>query len=737
MQPQSPLRIWRPQWRFRSYLVVWAGACILLLVALSTFVVVQFAGMQQDISRHEILGTARATALVVDQQLAGGVSDLRALAALRASQDDLGRFYEECKAVANAVKGWVRLARASGETILDTRLPMGAAAERAGASGDFDQAVASKQLLVSNLYYGGSDRAPQFSIHLPIVEQDEVRYVLSLSFPTTVLADLLVAQHLPDNWTVGISDRNRTIMARHYRSEAFVGRRLPAKAPQVPPGKTEAFFPVVDSGGVPIYLASVLSALAGWEVVIGIPQAEADAPLRTSLDRILGVGAVVLLLAIATAWAFGHRLSRAMALLSEAALSLVDLKPVAAFGSTIREIGDVASALETAGERLRDNDNRLRRAQEHLARAQQVAAVGSYEHDFGTGGSVWSAETYAIFGQSPQTYAPTGANFVACVHEEDRALARELIAAIRSGRESPGVDIRIVRPDRSIRVIHVECELVRNAEGVITGYLGTCHDVTERLRLERGRHELEAQLHHSQKLEALGTLAGGIAHDINNTLVPVVSLAKRVRDKLPVGGQDRMSLDLVVGAGARIRDLVGRILAFSRKESAAWAAVDLARVIREALQMLRATIATTIDIEVNVDRAAPMWGDASQLYQVITNLVTNSAQAIGDAPGRITISLEERSGAKDEARVLSLSVSDTGAGMDEATCDRIFEPFFTTKGVGEGTGLGLSVVHGIVTAHKGTIGVRSEVGRGTCVEIAFPRAGAASEPSEAPVRALA
>jgi len=708
----------------------------LLLVALSIFVVVQFAGMQQDISRHEILGTARATALVVEEQLRAGISDLKTLAALRPSKDeDLELFYRESKAVAEADDGWVRFTKASGETMFDTRLEFGTPTSRLEDGSDFEQAVASRQLLVSNLFYASLGGRPQFSIHLPIVEADQVRRVLSISFPVTVLARLLAAQQLPETWTVGVSDRTRTIMARHDNSEAFVGRRVPAQAPRVPDGQTEAFFPVADAGGVPIYLTAIRSELSGWEVVVGLPQAEADAPLQTSLLRVLGAGALVLMIGISAAWIVGHGLSRSMAQLSAAALGLVDLKSTPAVRSAISEIGDVASALETAGERLRDNDNRLRRAQEHLARAQKVASIGSYEHDFATGKSIWSTETYAIFGQSPETYTPSAANFIGCVHQEDRALVAKLVEAIRAGCESPGADIRIVRPDGNARVVHIACELVRNAQGAITGYLGTCLDVTERSQLERGRLELEAQLHHSQKLEALGTLAGGIAHDINNTLVPVVALAKRVRDKLPAGSQDRRCLDMVFEAGLRIRDLVGRILAFSRKETAAWAVVDLAFVVRETVQMLRATIPTTIEINVSVGRATPMWGDASQLTQVITNLVTNSAQAIDRAPGRIAIALDQRSRAEGDALVLS--VSDTGAGMDEATCQRIFEPFFTTKPVGQGTGLGLAIVHGIVAAHKGAISVTSEVGRGTCFEIVFPLLVVASKPENPAVTAAA
>jgi len=251
--------------------------------------------------------------------------------------------------------------------------------------------------------------------------------------------------------------------------------------------------------------------------------------------------------------------------------------------------------------------------------------------------------------------------------------------------------------------------------------LTVCHDVTE----QRQQEELRWR---AQKLEALGTLAGGIAHDLNNTLVPIVALTKLTAKHLPDGSREQRNLMAVANASERARDLVKRILAFSREESKAKVtAVDVAAVLREAVEFLRASVPATIGFEVSIAPVAPVLGDANQLHQVVMNLVTNASQAIGAAMGTISLGLStaRKDAPGDDAGVrewICLSVADTGCGMDEMTAARIFDPFFTTKDVGEGTGLGLSVVHGIVARHAGHIDVRSAPGRGTTFKVYFPAA---------------
>ena len=228
---------------------------------------------------------------------------------------------------------------------------------------------------------------------------------------------------------------------------------------------------------------------------------------------------------------------------------------------------------------------------------------------------------------------------------------------------------------------------------------------------------------HSQKLEALGTLAGGIAHDLNNALVPVLALSKTMAHRLPPGSRDRATLEMILHGAERGRDLVKQILAFSRKEQAEKLPVDLGELVLEALKMMRASIPSTVQIAPIVEPVPMMIGDAVQLQQVLVNLVTNAAHAIGGAMGAITVRVSLVSSKEPQGcGEIVLSVEDTGAGMDEAVQRRIFDPFFTTKSVGEGTGLGLSVVHGIVVAHGGRIKVMSRPGAGSRFDVSFPEA---------------
>jgi signal transduction histidine kinase len=224
---------------------------------------------------------------------------------------------------------------------------------------------------------------------------------------------------------------------------------------------------------------------------------------------------------------------------------------------------------------------------------------------------------------------------------------------------------------------------------------------------------------HSQKLEALGTLAGGIAHDLNNALVPIMALSKITSRQVSSGSIAQQNLETIFRASQQARDMVKRVLAFSRNDITAYQNIQLNEVVGEALKLLQATISPMIDIDASLIDVPPICADASQIHQVLTNLVSNAAAAIGNRQGKVTITLDVVAGSVCPNE-LRLSVADTGVGMDIATQSRIFQPFFTTKEVGEGTGLGLSVVHGIVLAHNGHIEFKSEPGKGSRFDIYFP-----------------
>lgn len=261
-------------------------------------------------------------------------------------------------------------------------------------------------------------------------------------------------------------------------------------------------------------------------------------------------------------------------------------------------------------------------------------------------------------------------------------------------------------------------------------------DITSLKQAQHQQRTLEQQLAQSQKMEALGTLAGGVAHDFNNILAAILGNADLARQDLEPGSPARESLHEISSAARRGRELVRQILAFSRQQPLERTAVCLREILAETSSLLRTAITPQIQLSVEVAAQTPsIRADATQLGQVLLNLGTNAIHALEGRPGQISYRVEalrrgddrlpdevERSCTEAGVDAVCVSVRDNGCGMSEATQKRMFEPFFTTKAVGRGTGLGLPVVLGIVQAHGGAIEVQSTPGQGTCFSLYFPAA---------------
>ena len=276
-------------------------------------------------------------------------------------------------------------------------------------------------------------------------------------------------------------------------------------------------------------------------------------------------------------------------------------------------------------------------------------------------------------------------------------------------------------------VIHIEVSATTTmyqGQRVSLCYL---RDVSGQKKIALERAKLEEQLRQAQKMEAIGTLAGGIAHDFNNILAAILGHAELALLDVPEGSPLKGDLSAIRESGIRARELVQQILAFSRKTEEKYRPIRMGSLVKETLKMLRASLPTTIEIRRHLmTETGTVNADPTQLHQILMNLCTNAAQAMSEKGGRLDVSLEEVSLEGELAErftdlsqgdYLLLRVSDTGHGIPPEIQDRIFDPYFTTKEKGKGTGLGLAVVHGIITSLGGAIRVQSEYGKGTVVEI--------------------
>jgi PAS domain S-box-containing protein len=396
------------------------------------------------------------------------------------------------------------------------------------------------------------------------------------------------------------------------------------------------------------------------------------------------------------------------------------------------KITGVSIILQDITERKRTEDTRAR-----------LAAIVENSNDAIIGCSVpgrifsWNAMAARLFGFTAEE--AIGQNISIIIppeKEEEVARNRQLRAQSREI-----LDLETVRRTKDGRLVPVSLRVsaILDASGGQVGSSLIFRDITILKQAEAARVALEEQLRESQKMQAIGTLAGGIAHDFNNIIAAILGNAELARQDGATGATGAIaqeSLEEIRKAGRRARELVQQILAFSRRQPAERRPMMLSPIVEESTRLLRSTLPARISLEVRQEERLPaVLADPTQMQQVLLNLATNAMQAIGSVPGRIQILLD--SVMIDEAmvaehpalrvlrerspgRALRLAVNDTGPGMDRMTQKRIFEPFFTTKPVGEGTGLGLSVVHGIVQSHQGVIVVRSQPGMGTGFTVYLP-----------------
>jgi PAS domain S-box-containing protein len=385
-------------------------------------------------------------------------------------------------------------------------------------------------------------------------------------------------------------------------------------------------------------------------------------------------------------------------------------------------------------------EEELRSRQEMLELAQKSAGAVAFEWRIGADGlyrNRSSPELAAMYGVRPEALDGSFDQWKKLIHAEDwPAVKRALKHALRTG--DVATEYRVIHPSGAVHWLHAKGRMFFDAAGKPTRMLGFMQDVTQRRQAEEEYRRMERQLRQAQRLEAMGTLAGGIAHDFNNILGAILGYGEMALREAPKGNRLRRDLDSIIVAGERGRALVDRVLAFSRSGVADRVPVHVEKVVREALDLVSAKLPPDVTLHAKLHAgSAAVLGDPTQVHQVLMNLATNAIQAM---PGGGTLRVHLDAQRIDTVRVaaigtlsaadyLVLKVADTGAGIAPEIMERIFDPFFTTKEVGTGTGLGLSLVHGIVSDLGGAIDVASAIGAGSAFTVYLPRSGDAVDDS--------
>jgi PAS domain S-box-containing protein len=413
------------------------------------------------------------------------------------------------------------------------------------------------------------------------------------------------------------------------------------------------------------------------------------------------------------------------------------LKLIASQAAISLENAHLYTDLKQENNERRRAEEALRRSEAYLDQAQAVSHTGSFGWNAVTDEIYWSAQTYQIYGLDPGAIPDLGL-IVRQTHPEDRDFHEQILARARHEKKDFDFEYRLLMRNGSVKHIQVVARALAGKSGDLE-FVGAVMDVTGRKLAEeskraqeREREEMQRKLQQAAKMEAIGRLAGGIAHDFNNILGAILGYGELAQNNSGEGSAVRHQIDQVMHAGARGKGLVDRILAFSHSGMGERVPLHVQPLVEETLELLAASLPADVRLEKRLDAVdATVLGDATQLHQLTMNLCTNAVHAMPRG-GVLTVGLNGVSA--DERRLLShgtlgagryvcMSVSDTGSGIPPAVFERMFDPFFTTKRVGEGTGLGLALVHSTVADFGGVIDVATQVDVGTTFTIWLPAAG--------------
>ncbi|SLM30563.1 putative Histidine kinase [Desulfamplus magnetovallimortis] len=379
----------------------------------------------------------------------------------------------------------------------------------------------------------------------------------------------------------------------------------------------------------------------------------------------------------------------------------------------------------------KNTEEALRQRKNELKLTLDATTDAIWSWNFKTNELFFSPRYYTMLGYSPNAFPADYENWLNLIHPEDRESA--VATATKYLKTKPDLyenEFRLKTEQGTYRWIHAKARVAeRDKDGNAVYMIGNHEDITERKKAEQENLKLEKQIQQSQKMEAIGTLSGGIAHDFNNILFPIMGYTEMMLNDVDDDSDFKESLKQIYSASMRAKELVQQILTFSRQTNSELQLIRMQYIAKEVLKLIRHSIPATIEIRHNINsKCPPIYADPTQIHQIIMNLTTNAYHAMEDRGGELSVALQDIDLSDSDifdpdmkpGKYACLSVGDTGTGIPKEIKHKIFDPFFTTKKEGKGTGMGLSVVHGIMKNIGGGIYVYSEPGQGTEFKLYFP-----------------
>jgi PAS domain S-box-containing protein len=757
------------RWPVRLILVAVVFALVLPGLLFCGVLLDRIATSERTRSVDSAESAALRTAETLDRQLSYLDSSLVALGTSPAiDSGDMAAFTEQSRSVAASLGHEIVMCDPTGQQITNSRVPPPSPLPRMGAMDTVRQVTATGKPAVSGLFRGASSGVPSLAIMVPVMRGGRVVFVLGTNLRPATISNVLRDQNLPEGWTASVTDSKDTIFARSEEDDRLLGHQVGGDFQRNATGD-HAVWIGQSVDGIPILAAMQRLRLADWRVGIGVPVSVIEAPLRSTILLLAITGAVTLIIAVVLAWRLADSVAVPLRRLALAGDALASGMPVLGVRSGIAEVDAVSRALVQATRDLRARAEALAAERAQLAAIIETVPVGlaiaeapsgrivsgnsqlerMLRHKLKPSASMaeydeWTARhpdgRVVRSGEFPLARALAGEDHpeLECVYQrgDGTPLWVQLVAApIRGqGGAITGAVVAVVDIDEAVRAREAKARFAENLEREVADRTAALREANQRLRDEiKARAAAEEQLRQAQKMEAVGQLTGGIAHDFNNLLTIVVGsldLLRRRTPEGPEGERHRRLLDNALDGAGRAATLTARLLAFSRRQPLLPQPVDANRLVSGMVDLLHRTLGEAVRVETVL--TGGVWqthADPNQLENALLNLAVNARDAMAPEGGVLTIETGNTVLGEADARqadvapgdYVRLSISDTGAGMTPELAARVFEPFFTTKPPGQGTGLGLSQVHGFVKQSGGHVTIRTAVGTGTTVTIELPR----------------